>query len=279
MLCPKGALRVKPGLNSLKIALEEVKQSRLCKAEDLSVNTNVNARFKTNGAYNPGKISKMNKDGTYDITFDDGENRKNTPFTEIEVRGIEEIYLENGVHMFEVNQNQNYVNINISITVIGESRLNCKIIGGFNIQGKKEDNVNIHNVTVSESMHDGVTGGIQSASIHLDNVSVENSGSRGVIVYGSKRNTMKNCNVSHSKHSGLGVFNGGLMTIDGNDTTIHHNGTDYDDYGLCASSTASIHLVSPLTKEMISKNNGGGGNHGGHGTIKTMTNNTKEAKK
>jgi hypothetical protein len=30
---------------------------------------------------------------------------------------------------------------------------------------------------------------------------------------------------------------------------------------------------------MISKNNGGGGNHGGYGTIKTITNKTKEEKK
>ena len=107
-------------------------------------------------------------------------------------------------------------------------------------------------------------------------------------VYGTKRNTMKNCNVSHSKYSGLIVDgppldNGdGLVTIDGSGTTIHHNCTSgrSDCYGLYTSdSSSSIHLVSPLTTETISKNNGGGGNHGGLGTIKTMTNNTKDAKK
>ena len=82
---------------------------------------------------------------------------------------------------------------------------------------------------------------------------------------GSKRNTMKNCNVSHSKCDGLYVDYGGLMTIDGNATAIHHNGTNCYHYGLHACS--SIHLVSPLTKEMISTNNGGGGNLGGDGTI------------
>jgi hypothetical protein len=88
---------------------------------------------------------------------------------------------------------------------------------------------------------------------------------------GSQRNTMKNCNVSHSKYSGLYV-NGGLMTIDGNATTIHHNGTKEYHYGLrtCHSSSA-IHLVSPLTKEMISTNNHGGQNY--DGTIQTITNN------
>ena len=55
--------------------------------------------------------------------------------------------------------------------------------------------------------------------------------------------------------SGLDVYNDGLMTIDGNATTIHHNGTNGDGYGLYTSSSSSIHLVSPLTKEMISTNN------------------------
>ena len=70
----------------------------------------------------------------------------------------------------------------------------------------------------------------------------------------------------------------GLMTIDGNATTIHHNGTYGGDYGLRADSSSSIHLVSPLTKEMISTNNHGGRNYSG--TIQTITNNnTKKEKK
>ena len=101
----------------------------------------------------------------------------------------------------------------------------------------------------------------------------------GVSKNGSQRNTMKNCNVSHSKLSGLVVFNGGLMTIGCNGTTIHHNCTSGDGYGLSTwGSSSSIHLVSPLTKEMISTNNHGGTNYSGQ--IQTITNNnTKEEKK
>ena len=65
----------------------------------------------------------------------------------------------------------------------------------------------------------------------------------------------------------------GLMTIEGNGTTIHHNCTvgDSRDYGLrTCNSSSSIHLASPLTIEMISKNNEGGGNHGGKGLIKSV---------
>ena len=74
---------------------------------------------------------------------------------------------------------------------------------------------------------------------------------------------MKNCNVSHSKRSGLYVYNRGLMTIDGNATTIHHNNTSGGCYGLFTYDSSSIHLVSPLTKEMISMNNNGGQNYVG----------------
>ena len=53
--------------------------------------------------------------------------------------------------------------------------------------------------------------GFYGASIHLDNVSVENSESDGIVVDGTRRSTMKNCNVSHSKGSGLIVYNDGVI--------------------------------------------------------------------
>ena len=111
--------------------------------------------------------------------------------------------------------------------------------------------------------------------MHLDNVSVENSENDGIVVSGSKRSTMKNCNVSHSKWSGLVVNGGGLMTIDGNATTIHHNCTNgdsscTDDYGLHTGISSAIHLVSPLTKETISTGNEGCRHYGGAGTIKSV---------
>ena len=127
------------------------------------------------------------------------------------------------------------------------------------MKGKKEDDVNVQDLTLRKSKGDGVSGG-SGASMHLDNVSVENSEGAGVGVYGSKRNTMKNCNLSHSKYDGLYV-GGGLMTIDGNATAIHHNCKSENGYGLHANFSDSIHLVSPLFKEMISTNNHRGQNY------------------
>ena len=199
------------------------------------------------------------------------------------------LLIDNGVHEIECYsygytkiikmayppKTVNIVNINIPIFIIGESREHCVVMGGLEIKGKKEDDVNVSNLTLRDSKSHGIFGS-RGASIHLDNVSVENSDGYGVqIRTPSKRNTMKNCNVSHSKLSGLDVRVGGLMTIDGNGTTIHHNCTDGFswNYGLDANdSSSSIHLVSPLTIETISKNNGGGGNYGGNGTIAIVDN-------
>jgi hypothetical protein len=196
------------------------------------------------------------------------------------------LFITDGVHTIEDEDHGlfrvvNMIKINIPISIIGESREHCIVMGGLLVIGKEEDDVNVSNLTLREPTGSGVLG-FKGASVHLDNVSVENSGSNGVSVYRTKRSTMKNCNVSHSKLSGLFVQWGGLMTIGGNGTTIHHNCTDgrSGDYGLDTGSTSSsIHLASSLTIETISKNNGGGGNHGGPGTIKTITNNNKEAKK
>ena len=92
------------------------------------------------------------------------------------------------------------------------------------MNGKEKDDVNVSDLTLRDSKKYGVWGD-KGVSIHLDNVSVENSGYHGVAVNRTKRNSMKNCNVSHSKCSGLLVMEGGLMTIDGKATTIHHNCT------------------------------------------------------
>ena len=181
-----------------------------------------------------------------------------------------DLFVANGVHEIEDEAHHefysgevNVVDFNISISIIGESRKHCIVMGGLMMHGTKEDDVNVSNLTLRDSKGCGVWGD-EGASIHLDNVSVENSGSDGVSLDGRLLlDTMKNCNVSHSKRSGLRVGGGELMTISGNGTTIHHN----CQYGLYTSNSSSIHLASPLTLN-IATFNGGGGNYGGSGTIK-----------
>ena len=183
--------------------------------------------------------------------------------------GISVIFLENGVH----DEQGKEVVIDFPITIIGESKDGCIIIGGLEMNGKKEDNVNVKHLTISQSKGNGVTG-YRGMSFHLFHLNIEKSEYSCVVVYDTKRNTMSNCQVSHSKVSGV-LVNGGLITINGNSTSIHNNNTDgFDDaYDLDSiNSFSSIHLVSPLTIESVSINNGGGGNYGGNGLIAIVDN-------
>jgi hypothetical protein len=220
--CPEGALRVKPGLNSLQNALIKAKEN-----------------------------------------------------------DIKEIFLLNGEHTIEIYKEEdwqgemidtNLLVIDFPVTIIGESKDGCSIIGGLWMEGKKEDDVNVKHLTISQSKGHGVDGNYRM-SFHLFHLNIEMSGGDGVSVNSTKRNTMSNCQVSHSKKSGVEAGYDGLITINGSGTSIHNNVTGGDSwcYGLAtSSSSSSIHLVSPLTKENVSINNGGGGNYGGDGTIKTI---------
>jgi hypothetical protein len=215
--CPEGALRVKPGLNSLKNALKKAKEN-----------------------------------------------------------GLKEIFLENGEHTFDHKDGRGkdckYLVIDFPVTIVGESKDGCTIIGGLMMKGKKEDDVNVKHLTISQSKGNGVFG-FQGMSFHLFHLKIEKSERFGVYVDHTKRNTMSHCQVSHSKYSGVRVYDDGLITMNGSGTSIHNNVTSgYSGcYGLdTLNSSGSIHLVSPLTKESVSINNGGGGNYGGDGTIETI---------
>jgi len=220
-------------------------------------------------------MSCVNEQGRLRVT--PGVHSLKNAVYEAQQNGITDIFLEDGEH--DEKGRYDYVEsviIDYSVSIVGESREHCIVMGGLRMRGKKEDNVSVSNLTLRGSKGHGVFGCNGAVSIHLDNVSVENSEGCGVVVSGTNRsNTMTNCNVSHSKYSGLSVSDDGLMTIDGNATTIHHNCTNGNigHYGLYTTSpSSSIHLASSLTIETISKNNGGGGNHGGKGTIAVVDN-------
>ena len=75
-----------------------------------------------------------------------------------------------------------------------------------------------------------------------------------------------NVEVRQCGNSGVCADGGGSITLIGSKTTVHDNCTKgfIDTYGLVVGSSPSstIQLVSPLTKETVSINNGGGGNWG-----------------
>jgi hypothetical protein len=70
-----------------------------------------------------------------------------------------------------------------------------------------------------------------------------------------------------------------LIELEGDQTKVDGNVTGGGGwYGLETEDTSSIiHLRLPLTKESVSTNNGGHGNHGGPGAIETI-NSSEEVK-
>ena len=59
--------------------------------------------------------------------------------------GINQIFLENGIH----DEEGEVVEIDFALTIIGESKDGCKIVGGLWVTGNKEDDVNVKNLTIS----------------------------------------------------------------------------------------------------------------------------------
>jgi len=195
-----------------------------------------------------------------------GLNSLSKAVKEAKGKNINCLFLESGVH----DEEGGNVTIDFALKVVGQNRDDVKIKASLVIKGKKEEDVFFTGCTVTGAKYHGVEGN-KGAAMHLKNVCVEKCGCSGVVVISTTRNTMTDCNVNNNKYSGVSACDGGRMTIDGSATTIHHNvtGGDSDSYGLNAHSSSSIHLKS-LTKESISTNNGGGGNYGGKGTIKTL---------
>merc|ERR1712096_326918 len=70
----------------------------------------------------------------------------------------EHLFLGNGVHVIVDENHRNYININLPISIIGESREHCIVMGGLIMNGKKEDDVNVSNLTLRESKGNGVFG-------------------------------------------------------------------------------------------------------------------------
>merc|ERR1712166_995707 len=101
------------------------------------------------------------------------------------------------------------------------------------MEGKEEDDVTVKHLTISQSKGRGVYG-YQGMSFHLFHLNIEKSEGCGVFVWDTKRNTMSNCQVSHSKWSGVAVGSNGLITMNGSGTSVHNNvtGGASNDYGL-----------------------------------------------
>ena len=117
-------------------------------------------------------------------------------------------------------------------------------------------------MTLRQTKRNGVEG---QSSFTMEDVLVEQcvygvlASSTGVV------GRCTNVEVRQCGYSGVRARSGASVTLIGAKTTVHHNSTkgDNDEYGLTVSgSSSTIQLISPLIKEQVSLDNGGGGNWG-----------------
>ena len=183
-------------------------------------------------------------------------------------KGITDIFLEPGVHILT----SYYVTISEEVTISGAGRGITFVQGyGFKIYGEKGKKCTLMDITVQKTEFSGLYGcdgmSFDCLRMHFDQC----AGNHGVIAYQTK-GRLTNCQITQSTGSGVCSSSNSTIDIEGEETMIEKNNTSGKScyYGLDARNSSSfIHILSPLTKESISKNNQNG-NCGGDGTIQTV---------
>tara|TARA_B110000858_G_scaffold39512_1_gene44867 strand:- start:293 stop:1408 length:1116 start_codon:yes stop_codon:yes gene_type:complete len=158
-----------------------------------------------------------------------------------------------------------YLWIHTAVSIVGdpkEKRDNIDVIGGIRFVEGIQENCHLQHLSLRQAKRSAVVG---KCSFTMDDVLVEQCGEHGVTASGT--GVVGRCTNVEVRQCGMsGVYaHAASITLIGAKTTVHHNCTkgQRGEYGLQVSwSSATIQLVSPLTKEQVSIDNGGGGNWG-----------------
>jgi hypothetical protein len=160
-----------------------------------------------------------------------------------------------------------YLEIPSAMNIVGDpgvAKEEIVVVGGIKFKGGISGNCHLQHLTLRQAKKDGVRG---YSSFTMDDVLVEQCGYYGVLAEGTGVvGRCTNVEVRQCGGSGVVAGSGASITLIGAKMTVHHNCTNgrSDDYGLEVnySSSSTIQLVFPLTKEQVSLDNGGGGNWG-----------------
>jgi hypothetical protein len=141
------------------------------------------------------------------------------------------------------------------------------VVGGIYFNEEMQRNCHLQHLTLRKAKGSGVRG---FSSFTMEDVLVEQCGDCGVRAYGTGVvGRCTNMEVRQCGYSGVAAYDGASITLIGAKTMVHHNCTEgtRGQYGLIVwGSPSTIQLVSPLTKEQVSIDNGGGGNWGAEGS-------------
>ena len=182
-----------------------------------------------------------------------------------------------------------------SVLFIEEGRYTCS--GNLKIMGKP---IKIYGQGIGETILDGfgleIRGSKSNGSVVIEDLSIQGGKVNGLLAFHGMDLIVRRCKVekfhrhgvaaynAHIScddvqvvgcgHSGVVVCSGGTVKLSGENTRIEGNVTSGKSchYGLHANDTASkIQIVTPLRKDTISINNGGGGNWNFYGTIQQVS--------
>ena len=158
----------------------------------------------------------------------------------------------------------NYLEVSSAMNIVGDpgvAKSEIMVVGGIRFNKGIPGNCHLQHLTLRQAKGSGVFGW---SSFTMEDVMVEQCGF-GVYVTGTVVVRCTNVEVRRCEENGVGASMGASITLIGAKTTVHHNCTkgDSGSYGLeVYDSSSTIQLVSPLTKEQVSIDNGGGGNWG-----------------
>ena len=159
--------------------------------------------------------------------------------------------------------NQKRLQIASAMNIVGDPGVNKEevvVMGGILIEEGIQGNCHLQNLTLRQSNHNGVSG---FSSFTMEDVLVKECENDGVYAYGAGVGKCTNVEVRECGKNGVFAAIGGTITLIGAKTKVHDNCTRgySSDYGLkvadrLLSHSSTIQLVSPLTKEQVSFDNG-----------------------
>ena len=212
--------------------------------------------------------------------------KNNVPLTELQILKLQSKMSENIAKNIDTivigkvkhtvtrttNEKFNYLDINVPINIFGKHGLNKKDIiidGGIRVNQFIKGNVHLENMTISHKERAGLRC---LSAFTIKDIIFSHCKMFGFWACGpSAIGIATNVEVHHSGNSGVCASHGGIITVMGENTSIHDNVQKggIDEFGLAVSfstdeNSSIIDLVHPLKLKKVAVNNKGGGDIGAY---------------